>query len=302
MINMILLGTAAMVPTKERNVSSIYLEYKGEGMLFDCGEGTQRQMNIAGISRAKIKKVFISHWHGDHVSGLIGLLQTISNSADNPSITIFGPKETKERMSYLLKSTYFGNLSEVNLRIEEISTKKLVKIFENNYYYVEAIPLEHGIPSLGYNFVEKDRLRINITKVRKIGMPEGPLLGKLQLGKSIVFKGKKYSSQELTNVVKGKKASIVMDTLYTKNILELAKDADLMISEATYLDKHEEKGEGYKHMTVKQAAQAAHRANAKKLVLIHFSQRYKDTNDLKDEAKSIFPNSHIGYDFMKLKL
>jgi len=127
-----------MVPTKDRNVSSVYLEYQGEGILFDCGEGTQRQLNIANISRAKIKKIFISHWHGDHVSGIIGLLQTISNSVENSTLQIFGPKETKERFGYLMKSTYFNTLSNLNIILKELSPTKLTKIYENDSYYVEA--------------------------------------------------------------------------------------------------------------------------------------------------------------------
>jgi ribonuclease Z len=304
MINITLLGTSCMVPTKERNVTAIYLEYDGEGILFDCGEGTQRQMNIANLNRNKIGKILISHWHGDHVSGILGLIQTIGNnlgaSEEKPSLEIFGPKETRERFQLLLRSTYFEN--KITYKITELPIDKLTRFYENDSYYLEAIPLDHNIPTLGYNFIEKDRLRIKVSVTHQLGIPEGPLLGKLQAGHDITFKGKNYSHKDLTYTVKGKKVSIVMDTSYTKNIIELSQDADLMISEATYLDKHMEKGEKHKHLTVKQAAMLAHAANAKKLVMMHFSQRYSDFSELESEAKDIFPESSIGYDFMKLKL
>lgn len=302
MINITMLGTSCMVPTKERNVTSIYLEYNGEGILIDCGEGTQRQMNIANISRTKVKKILISHWHGDHVSGLLGLIQTVSNNEQGVVIDIYGPKETKKRFSCLMDSTYFGNLNKITLNVYDLNITKLTKFYENDQYYLEAIPLDHNVPTLGFNFVEKDRRKIKVAAVQEIGIPEGPILGKLQEGKSILFKGKKYESDELTFVVQGKKVSFVMDTSYTKNAISLAQDADLLICESSYMDQHTEKGEQYKHLTANQAALIAQNANAKKLVLTHFSQRYTDLSPLQQEARDIFPETSAGYDFMKIKL
>ena len=291
-----------MVPTKERNVSGIYLEYQGEGILVDCGEGTQRQMNIANINRNKVKKILISHWHGDHVSGILGLIQTISNSAEEISLEIYGPKETKKRFMCLMESTYFGNLDKIDLKIKDLDIKKQTKFFEDENYYPEAIPLDHGIPTLGYRFIEKDRRRIAVSKVKAIGIPDGPLLGKLQEGKSITFNKTKYSADDLTYIVQGKIISIVMDTSYTKNAVTIAQDADLLICESTYLAKHEEKGEKHNHLTVEQAGLIANNANVKKLVLTHFSQRYKDTKEIKKGAKKIFKNVECAKDLMEIKL
>ncbi|MFT4297894.1 MAG: ribonuclease Z [Candidatus Woesearchaeota archaeon] len=302
MINLTLLGTSCMVPTKERNVSAFYLEYNGEGILIDCGEGTQRQMNIANINRNKVRKILISHWHADHISGILGLLHTMSNNQDLKSIEIFGPKGSKENFSNLMKCTSIGKISELNLKVTEVIPSKLTRFYENDDYYLEAVALDHNLPALAYSFVEKDRRRIAVSKVKKAGLPEGPLIGKLQQGKNIVFNGKKYDSDDLTYIVKGKKLSFVLDTSYTKNIIDIAKNADLLLCEATYLDKHLEKGEQYKHLTVKQAAQIAHSSNVLKLVMTHFSQRYKDMTELEKEAKDIFPESYIGFDFMKFKI
>ncbi|MFT4303313.1 MAG: ribonuclease Z [Candidatus Woesearchaeota archaeon] len=302
MIQVTLLGTSCMVPTKERNVTSFYLEYNGEGILIDCGEGTQRQMNISGINRNKVKKILISHWHGDHVGGLLGLIQTISNNTEGSTIEIYGPVETKKRFEMLMNSTYFGNISKLNIKVIEISPKSLETFYECEDYYLQAIYLEHGIPTLGYRFVEKDRLRISLSKTQKLGIPNGPLLGKLQNGENIKLNGKTYLAKDLTYKVTGKIISFIMDTSYIKNCLLLANNSDLLICEATYLDKHIEKSELHNHMTVKQAAQIAHQANVKKLVMMHFSQRYKDSSELEEEAKDIFPESYAGYDFMKIKV
>jgi ribonuclease Z len=302
MINLTLLGTSCMVPTKERNVSGFYLDYNGEGLLFDCGEGTQRQMNIANINRNKVKKILISHWHADHTSGILGLLHTISNNQDLITIEIYGPKDTEDKFNHLLKSSYLGNIMKLNIKIKELDINKLTKFYENDLYYLEAIPLDHNIPTLAYSFIEKDKRKIAVSKTKQVGIPDGPHMSKFQQGKSIIYKGKKYNYEDYTYLVHGKKITFVMDTSYTKNILSIAKNSNLLICEATYLDKHLEKSEQHKHLTVKQAAQIAHSTNSEKLVMTHFSQRYKDTTELENEARDIFPESYAGFDFMKLKL
>jgi len=301
MINITLLGTSCMVPTKDRNTSAFYLEYKGEGILFDCGEGTQRQMNIANINRNKVKKVLISHWHGDHVSGLVGLIQTMNNAQDDMILEIFGPSGTKEKMKHLMGSACFDN--NLNIKITEIKeTNTLKTVFENKDYYIDAISLDHGIPAMAYSFTEKDTLKIKLAKIKEIGIPEGPILSQLQEGRDIEFNGKKYKNKELTTVKQGKKFSIIMDTSYTKNAITIAEDADVLICEATYSDRHAEKGDHYKHLTVTQAALIANNAGVGRLIMTHFSQRYSDVKELEEEAKNVFSKTVAGYDFMKLKL
>ena len=145
------LGTSSMVPTKERNVPSVFLQFKDQGILFDCGEGTQRQMNIAGIKRTNVTKILISHWHGDHVAGLIGLLQTLGNEEELPRLEIYGPKDTKKRMAYLLRSCFFD--VAVDLHVKDLKGKKLTRFFENEDFAIECAELEHKIPCMGYVFI-----------------------------------------------------------------------------------------------------------------------------------------------------
>jgi ribonuclease Z len=234
------------------------------------------------------------------VAGILGLLHTISNNVDRSSIEIFGPPHTKEKFKMLLSSTYMGNIDKLDIKVTEIKANKLTTFYENEDYSLQAIPLDHNVPALAYALVEKDKRRVAVSKIKKLEIPEGPLLGKLQQGKDITFKGKKYSYNDLTYIVKGKKIAVIMDTSYTENTLKIAQDSDLLISEATYLDKHLEKGEQHKHLTVKQAAQIASNTNVKKLVMTHFSQRYSDMKEIEQEARDIFPESYAGYDFMKL--
>jgi ribonuclease Z len=291
------LGTSAMVPTKERNHSAVLISYGTEGILVDCGEGTQRQMKIAGIKPSKVTKILISHWHGDHVLGIPGLIQTLAKNGYDKTLDIYGPKGTTERINYLFKAFSFEDKIEIN--IKEITKKRF---FDGEDFFLESLPLEHSIETLGFSFIEKDRRRIKVGFVNKIGIPEGPLLGKLQSGESIIFKGKKITPEQATYSVKGKKITFVSDTVYCNNALELARESDILVCEATYADDLKEKAEEYGHMTSRQAALIANKANAKKLILTHFSQRYKTMQKVEDDAKDIFSNTICAYDFMKLKI
>lgn len=290
------LGTSAMVPTAERNHSSLLLFHEKDSILFDCGEGTQKQMKIAGIDINRISKILISHWHGDHVLGLGGLLQTMASQSYDRTLRIYGPKGSKEYINNMMKGFAFDN--KIELEVNEISEGRF---YESSDYYLEAAKLEHSVPTYGYAFIEQDRRKIDLAFTKKLGIPEGPLLGKLQQGENITFKGKTVKADEATTVIKGKKFCYIADTLPCNSAVKLAKDSDLLVSESTHASKIEEKAEEFKHLTAKQAATIAEKANAKKLVLTHFSQRYKNTDEIEEEAKLVFPNVTCAKDFMKVK-
>lgn len=294
------LGTSCMVPTKQRNVSAVFLSYNNEGILFDCGEGTQRQMNIAGIKRTNVTKVLISHWHGDHVSGLVGLIQTMGNDEITPTIEIFGPKGTEEHLQHLMKMCVFE--SRVNIKIYEIDIECVEKVFEDKDFIIEAAPLKHTAPTLGYSFIEKDRRKIDMVYLTKEGVPEGKHLQPLHEGKSIIWKGKKIDVDRATKVIGGKKITYIMDTAMCTNAIDLAKNADILICEAVYSSRFEEKARLYKHLTAGQAAMIASNANVDILYLTHVSQRYKTCEEIESDAKGIFQNVVCAKDFMKVKL
>lgn len=293
------LGTGSMVPTPERNHTSILLSYENENMLIDCGEGTQKQLRIAKIAPTKITKVLITHWHGDHVLGLPGFIQTLGANEYNKVLDIYGPKGSKEYLANMFKG--FINEFRIKIRINEI---KEGVFFKSKDYRLEAKMLNHSAPCYGYSFIESDKRNININHTKKFGLTRHPILKELQEGKNIVWKGQKISVDDATILRKGKKISFVLDTTYTKKAVELAKDADLLICEATHLEELKEKTEEYKHLTTKQAALIAKEADVKKLVITHFSQRYKeaDAKMLEKEAKEVFKETVAAKDFMEISI
>ncbi len=295
-----------MVPTKERNVVGMFLSYKNKGILFDCGEGTQRQMNIAGINRNKVNYVFLSHWHGDHVSGLIGLIQTLGNqqiqNEERPVLHIFGPKETEERIEHMLKTCIFEN--KVLLEIHEIIPKRneLLTILNNEDFYVQTALLEHGIPCLGFSFIEKDTRKMDSNKLNKLNLTFGPMIGQLQNGETIIHNDLTITPDMVSVLKKGLKITVIMDTGLCENAITLSENSDLLICEATFSSELGDKAENYKHMTAKDAALLANNSNSKRLIITHLSQRYKTPGDVLDDAKNVYENVEVAHDFMKIKL
>lgn len=297
MIEIIFLGTSSMQPTKNRNHSGFLLRYDQENILFDCGEGIQRQMKIAGLKPAKITRLLISHWHGDHVFGIPGLLSSMGADQFAKRLFIYGPEGSKKYFEHLLNS--FAVKDMIDFEVKEISGGIF---FENDEFKLEAQPLKHSTPTLGFSFIEKDRLRIDLTKVKKLGLKEGPLLGKLQQGNDIIVDDKKIKVKEVTYQVKGKKISYIADTVLCNGVIKLAKDADLLISEGTHLDEIKDKSKKYMHLTVKEAALIASENNAQKLVITHLSQRYKSTAEIVKEARDYFDNTLVAEDFMRIRV
>lgn len=287
-----------MIPTKERNHSAYFLSYNREGILFDCGEGTQRQMKKAGIKHTKITKILLSHWHGDHVLGIPGLLDTLSNSEYSKTLEIYGPEGTKKKIKALNK--IFDSYRNIKIVIKDI-TKNGVFLDSKNYK-IESYKLNHSILSIGYRFIEKDKLKINLTKAKKLKIPQGPEMGKLQNGKSIKIDKKIIKASEVTTLIKGKILSYVSDTTLTPNCMKVGRNADLLICESTYTSEEKAKAKEYKHMTSKFAATVAKKAKVKKLLLTHFSQRYKDDSNFLKDAKTTFKNTSCAKDFMEIEL
>ncbi len=285
-----------MQPTKTRNHTGILLRYKTENILFDCGEGIQRQMRIAGIKPAKTTRLLISHWHGDHVFGIPGLMSSMGADQYAKKLHIYGPKGTKKYLEHLFKSFAAKDIIE-----HEVHEVEGGEFFNNKDFSLEAQPLRHSATCIGFSFLENDRRRIKVSKATKLGLA-GPILGKLQRGHDVNFKGEKIKVDNLTYIVEGKKISYIADTALCNGANKLAEDTDLLISEGTHLDEVKEKTRKYMHLTVKEAALIASENNAKKLVITHLSQRYKSTADVVEEARTYFDNSIVAEDFMKIKV
>jgi len=291
------LGTACMMPTKERNTSGVFISYKSEGLLIDCGEGTQRQMKIAGIALPKTTKILMTHWHGDHSLGLPGLLQTLAAGEYEKTLEIYGPVGSKKALKAMLSG---ANL-EAKMKINVIEVEDGV-FFKGKDFSLAAYKMNHPVPCVSFAFMEHDRRKIDVSAVKKLGIPEGPLLGKLQKGNSIKFKGKTITPEKTTTVVKGRKVAFITDTRLNKNCYKTAQDADVLICESVYSSKLKEKADVYGHMTSLDAAQIASRSQVKKLVLTHFSARYKNTQEIEEDARVVFDNVVCAEDFMKVNV
>lgn len=287
-----------MAPTKDRNHSGTLFTYSGENILFDCGEGIQRQLKIADISLTKITRIIISHWHGDHVLGLPGLMQSMSSTDYHGTLKIYGPKGTKKSIDALHK--VFITDKMIDFEVHEIKDGE--KIVDTQNLEINAYLLDHGVECYGFKVIEKDKRKINTSYLSKIGVPEGPILGKLQNGEDVEYKGKKIKVNDATTLVNGRILGIINDTAFCSNCIKIAKECDVLISEAAYDSSLEEKAEEYKHMTAKQAAQLASQYNVKKLILTHYSQRYKNTHVILEDAKQVFENTIAAHDFMKVKM
>ena len=291
-IKLTFLGTSAQIPTAKRNHTAILLTYDKENILIDCGEGTQRQFRKARLNPGKVTRILITHFHGDHVLGIPGVLQTLSLNEYNKTLYIYGPKGTKEFIKNLLKTFVFK--LNYKIKIKEVSGK----FFENNDFYLEAKPMTHGTPTNAYAFIKKGKIRIDKKKLKKSKLPSGPILGKLKQGKDIVINKKKYLAKNLTFKENEKKVSFVLDTSLNNRIVLFVKDSDLLICESSFDSELGDKAKEHKHLTAKQASEIAKKSKSKKLLLTHVSQRYeKNLKKILNDAKKIFKNSHLVEDF-----
>ena len=296
-MEVLFLGTSSMVPTKDRNQISILVSTRNYDILMDCGEGTQRQMKIKKISPNRIKKILITHWHGDHSLGIPGLLMTLGQNNYDEKLQLFGPKGSREHIELLKKAYLFSPTYE--LEVIECTSGK---IYEDSIIEIYSEEMSHLVPCINFAIKEKDKRRIKTQYVTKLGIPDGPLLGKLQNGNTITWEGKKVTPEEATNIVLGKKITYITDTEIVDSCYDLAKDADLLICESTLKSDLEEKATERNHLTPKMAAHIASKSNVKSLILTHFSQRYRSEKELEEDAKNTFSNVKASFDFMKVKV
>lgn len=302
MIEVTFLGTVSGIPSRERNHPAIVLEYSGEEkdiLLFDCGEGTQKQLMVSGISFMKISKIFITHWHADHFAGLIPLIQTMSLEKRKKELKIFAP-EAEKFVSNILALGYFGVRFPITAVDIPFSGDEATKADETQDYEVLSIPAWHTVPSVGFCFKEKDRWSIDLDKLKSLGVRRGYWLKKLKRDGRAVCKGKEVKIEQVANLKPGLRVVYSGDTKPCENVLKLSEGADLLIHDATFLEEEEVDGKG--HADVKGAAEIARKAGVKQLVLTHISRRYTSAKEIEEKAKETFKNTKVAYDFMKVKL
>ncbi|MEM2875672.1 MAG: ribonuclease Z [Candidatus Bathyarchaeia archaeon] len=295
------LGTSGSVPTTDRSLPSIAVKRRGEILILDCGEGTQRQMVKAGLSFARKTKVFITHMHGDHIFGLPGLIQTMSLMNREENLSIYGPRGISAFIEAMCET---ANLhSQFEIRVFEVEGSGVV--YEEKEYEVYACINDHIIPGFAYALVEKPRPgKFYPDKALALRIPEGPLWSRLQHGESLEMPDGRVINPEMVMGPKkaGRKIVYSGDSRPTEAVVHLAKNADVLIHEATFGEDLKERAELDGHSTFSEAAEVALRAGVKKLFLTHISARYRDVTHLLTEARRIFPNTEVASDLMKVEV
>ncbi len=325
-MELIILGSSAAIPVRERNLPSTALKYKNELFLFDCGEDLQRRLIEAGLKFNKPLKILISHFHGDHIIGLPGLLFRFGLIERTAPVTIFGPRNLfiylfVHRKILGLKANYPISIVEIDndnnklivfetLDSEIPSEEKFLEdnvIFENDKYTLKYTEVDHSVLTFAYSFVEKPRYgKFKPKRAIELGIPESKLWKKLQEGEIIEYEGKTIDPLKEGIVGPkrpGRKVTYSGDTIPCESLIELGRDSDILIHEATFSKELSDVAFEKKHSTSVDAANDAKKMNAKQLILTHISSRYQeDANQLLQDAKLIFPNTILAKDLMRISL
>ncbi len=287
MLSLTFLGTSAARPTVERNVSALALQREGETLLFDCGEGTQRQMMRYGVSFA-LSEIFFTHFHADHFLGMIGLVRTLGLQGREEPLRLYGPRGAKQ----VLNNALLLGVEKVPFGVEIHEVKPGAVIGERKGFSITAFATDHGAGSIGYALVESERYgRFDPEKARALGIPEGPLWGKLQRGEPIeLTDGRTLTADSVVGPRRpGRKVCITGDTAPCASVVDAAAGADLLVHEATFGEEEKDRAKETFHSTAREAAQVAKAAQVRKLVLTHLSARYSiSADDLVKEAKEVF--------------
>ena len=298
-MKLVYLGTSAAAPTVERSLTCICLVRENEVLMFDAGEGAQVAYLKAGLPWNKKMKIFVTHLHGDHCLGILGLLQTMSLQKRTETVEIYGPAGIEELITINIKVLNFGLPFPVFITIVEEGG-----IVKGKNYQISCCEAQHGIPAYSYCFEENERVGVFYPdKAKDLGIPEGKLWQKLQNGNSIEIEGKKIDSSQVTGDNRpGKKIGISGDTRPTKKLQEFFKNSDYLSFDCTFSFDLKDRAIETNHSTAKEAAELAKNANVKNLILTHFSARYSDESVLLDEAKQIHESVIAAKDLLEIEI
>jgi ribonuclease Z len=300
MLSVTFLGTAASIPTIERNVAGLAVQREGEMILFDCGEGNQRQMMRYGVGFS-FREIFFTHYHADHMLGVTGLLRTMGLQDRTAPVTLYGPRGAQRILGAAISLGIERNKFPVEI-VEVRPGDRLAR----DQYDILVFETEHRADTVGYALVEHPRLgRFNPERARELGIPEGPLWGRLHKGQTIVLEdGRTFGPEELVGAPReGRSVVYTGDTRPHLAVISAARGADLLIHEATFGGDELERAQETGHSTAAEAARVALEAGARRLVLTHISSRYnRDASELLAEAKSVFPDTIIARDGLTIDI
>jgi len=298
-MKLVFLGTSAAQPTENRGLSCICLEREGEILMFDAGESAQISFLKSGLGWNKKMKIFVTHLHGDHCIGILGLLQTMTMQNRTEALEIYGPKGIDEFIAANIKVLNFGLSFPIMISIIEGG-----RVLDSKFYSIHACKASHSVLAFSYRFDEKDKPgRFNLEKAKSLGIPEGHLWNKLQNGEQIEINGKIITSDKVLGEKRpGKKIGISGDTMPTAELEKFFEGCDYLVFDSTFLDEMKERAKETHHSTAKEAAILGEKAKVKNLILTHFSARYKDETLHLEEAGQIHSSVITAKDLLEVEI
>ncbi len=289
--DLIILGSSSQQPTRRRNHGAYLFRWNDEGLLFDPGEGTQRQFIFANVAPPVVTRIFISHFHGDHCLGLGSMLMRLNLDKVTHPIHCYYPASGKKYFDRLR----YGTIYHETINVVEHPVSKAGLVEDDGKFRIEATFLDHGVDNIAWRITEPDQIKFDRQKLEEAKV-KGPLVRELQQKGEITIDGNTIRLEDVSWVRHGDSIAIISDTRLCQNAFAIAKDAKLLLCESTYLEEHKTLAKKHFHLTAKQAATIAKDAGAKKLILTHFSARYLKTQDFENEAREIFPNTEAAED------
>lgn len=292
--DIIILGCSSQQPTRFRNHGAYLVRWNNEGLLFDPGEGTQRQFIYANVAPPVVTRIFISHFHGDHCLGLGSMLMRLNLDKVTHPIHCYYPASGKKYFDRLRYCCIYRE----NIQVIEHPVHAPGIVHDDGKFRIEADFLDHGVENVGWRVIEPDTIKFHKEQLDQLKI-QGPAVKKLQKEGKICSEGRWVLLEEVSHVRTGDIFAYVVDTRPCPAAVALARNAKVLICESTYKDEERHLADEYHHMTSKQAAEIAREANAKMLILTHFSARYQNPEELGEEAKEIFPNTFVADDLRR---
>lgn len=291
-----ILGCSSQTPTRLRNHGAYLLRWNTEGFLFDPGEGTQRQFIFADVAPPTVTRIFISHFHGDHCLGLGSMLMRLNLDNVTHPIHVYYPKSGKKYFDRLRYGTIYHE--RLNVVEHPVSQDGLVE--DDGNFRIEARFLHHGVDNIAWRIQEADTVKFEKDKLKALGL-KGPIIKELEDVGQVTHEGKTIRLEDVSHIRTGDIFAVVIDTKYTKAAIEAARGAKMLLCESTYLEEHADLADAHYHLTAKQAALIAREANVQKLILTHYSARYRDVEEFAREAQTIFQESYAADDFRRFE-
>ncbi|MCH9627701.1 MAG: Ribonuclease BN [Chlamydiales bacterium] len=289
--DLIILGCSSQQPTRRRNHGAYLFRWNEEGLLFDPGEGTQRQFIFGNVAPTCVTRIFVSHFHGDHCLGLGSMLMRLNLDKVTHPIHCYYPASGKKYFDRLRYGTIYHET--INVIEHPVSEEGLVE--DDGRFRIEAAFLDHGVDNIAWRITEPDRRKFEPEKLKASGI-KGPLVKELEEKGLLLVNGKNISLDEVSWIRKGDAIALVSDTKFCQSAIEIARGAKLLLCESTYLEEHRELAENHHHLTAKQAATIAKEAGVEKLILTHFSARYLNVHEFEKEARTVFPATEAAED------